>query len=88
MPTATSAPNAMAAISVLFERKIGGIEKAERGARVAHVGEVQKSRHNRHAGMQRQQLTHHGLGHLIDGDHQDRHPDLEAAPGAGLPLIH
>jgi hypothetical protein len=63
-----------------LEREVGRVEKAERGTRIAHVRQVQKPRHDGHAGVQREHLPDQRFRQLIGRDDCQRQPDLESSP--------
>ena len=70
-----------------LERKIDRVQDAERGAGVAHVREIDQTRDDRHALVQRQAGADHRLGRLIDEDDGDRQKDFEPArPRPGIEL--
>src|SRR5207244_3953377 len=58
-----------------LEWKRGGVQDAERRAGVPDVREINQSRYDRDAGVQRQHLADRHFRELIEHDDRDRQPD-------------
>ena len=55
-------------------------QDTECGPGISHVREIDEPRYDRHAGVQRQRRADEAFGELIDGNNQDRQPELEPSP--------